>query len=178
MKTVKLGLLALTLSAAAYAAPAVHTKASISKTYPREYEQWENAMLAGDGKMGIMVFGDSVDEKIIVNDRIFNFPDHGTFCTDVAHAMQGIMLEMLVGSDETSIDLLPSLPDDFRKGSARGIETRCGVTVETLEWDLDSAISLTLVPRRDCRIILRAPSRKPQTLNLKKDVPSNISLKI
>lgn len=107
-----------------------------------------------------------------------HYPDHGTFCTDVAHAMQGIMLEMLVGSDETSIDLLPSLPADFRKGSARGIETRCGVTVETLEWDLDDTISLTLVPRRDCRIALRTPSGKPQTLNLKKDVPSNISLKI
>lgn len=44
----------------------------ISYIYPTTYDDWGNAYLAGNGKMGIMVFGNPLNETIIYNDRGFN----------------------------------------------------------------------------------------------------------
>jgi alpha-L-fucosidase 2 len=43
-----------------------------SRTYPTNFSDWANAFLAGNGKMGIMVFGDPLNETVIFNDRGFN----------------------------------------------------------------------------------------------------------
>lgn len=43
----------------------------ISKTYPKTYSDWSNAFVAGDGKIGLMVFGNPLEETVIVNDRKF-----------------------------------------------------------------------------------------------------------
>ncbi|HVU27580.1 MAG TPA: glycoside hydrolase N-terminal domain-containing protein [Verrucomicrobiae bacterium] len=43
-----------------------------SYTYPTNYSDWEDAFLAGNGKMGIMVFGNPLNDTIIYNDRGFN----------------------------------------------------------------------------------------------------------
>src|SRR5580692_7886375 len=40
--------------------------------YPTHYTDWQNAFLAGNGKMGIMVFGNPLNEAVIYNDREFN----------------------------------------------------------------------------------------------------------
>src|SRR5277367_325008 len=48
-----------------------------SRTYPTNYSDWANAFLAGNGKMGIMVFGDPLNETIIFNDRGFNMAKTG-----------------------------------------------------------------------------------------------------
>lgn len=47
-------------------------RAGISTTYPTAYGDWMNAFLSGNGKMGIMVFGNPLNETIIYNDRNFN----------------------------------------------------------------------------------------------------------
>lgn len=47
-------------------------RAGISNTYPNNYSDWPNAFLAGNGKMGIMVFGNPLNETVIYNDRKFN----------------------------------------------------------------------------------------------------------
>jgi alpha-L-fucosidase 2 len=44
----------------------------ISYSYPTNYNDWEDAFLAGNGKMGIMVFGNPLNDTIIYNDRGFN----------------------------------------------------------------------------------------------------------
>ncbi|BDI29049.1 lectin [Capsulimonas corticalis] len=44
----------------------------ISHRYPVEYGDWENAFLSGNGKMGIMVFGNPLQETVVYNDRGFN----------------------------------------------------------------------------------------------------------
>ena len=44
----------------------------ISYIYPSNYSGWEDAFLAGNGKMGIMVFGNPLNDTIIYNDREFN----------------------------------------------------------------------------------------------------------
>lgn len=66
------------LACAAIAIPSfgsVHPSArGISLDYPRKYSDWQNSLLAGNGKTGIMVFGNPRSETIIFNARNFNFP--------------------------------------------------------------------------------------------------------
>lgn len=44
----------------------------LSYSYPVNYKEWPNAFLSGNGKMGIMVFGNPLNETVIFNDRGFN----------------------------------------------------------------------------------------------------------
>lgn len=48
------------------------SRAGISHTYPLTFKDWANAYLSGNGKMGIMVFGNPLNETVIFNDRNFN----------------------------------------------------------------------------------------------------------
>ena len=43
----------------------------LSYEYPKAYKDWANGFLAGNGKMGIIVFGNPLDETVIFNDRKF-----------------------------------------------------------------------------------------------------------
>ena len=54
------------------AQPAVRQGYSIH--FPETYAKWQEALLAGNGKMGIMVFGNPLHETVVFNDRSFNFP--------------------------------------------------------------------------------------------------------
>ena len=40
--------------------------------YCTNYSEWTNAYLAGNGRMGIMVFGNPLNDTVIYNDRGFN----------------------------------------------------------------------------------------------------------
>lgn len=85
-----------------------------------------------------------------------HYPNHGTFCTDVCHSVPGILIEMLVGSTEEGIDLLPALPEGFEHGCIRGVRTRCGVTVRELEWDVKKGkVTVKLYSDRSKTIRLR-----------------------
>jgi alpha-L-fucosidase 2 len=42
-----------------------------SNSYPTTFSDWGNAYLSGNGKMGIMVFGNPLNETVIYNDRKF-----------------------------------------------------------------------------------------------------------
>jgi len=42
-----------------------------SSTYPAAYADWEDGLLAGDGKQGIIVFGNPLQETVVFNDRDF-----------------------------------------------------------------------------------------------------------
>ena len=44
---------------------------SISHVYPKEYKEWESGFLAGNGKMGLIVFGNPLEETVIYTDRKF-----------------------------------------------------------------------------------------------------------
>lgn len=45
-----------------------------SNRFPATYSKWQEALLAGNGKMGIMVFGNPLHETVVFTDRFFNFP--------------------------------------------------------------------------------------------------------
>ena len=70
-------LTALALGSSCFAGGDYPLRIGISHTYPMEYGDWENAFLSGNGKMGIMVFGDPLHETVIYNDRGFNMAKQG-----------------------------------------------------------------------------------------------------
>ncbi len=43
----------------------------LSYEFPKTYKDWANGFLAGNGKMGIIVFGNPLDETVIFDDRKF-----------------------------------------------------------------------------------------------------------
>ncbi len=47
-------------------------RTGFSTSYPKDYKDWANAFVSGNGKMGIMVFGNPLHETVIFNDRRFN----------------------------------------------------------------------------------------------------------
>ncbi|MDR0699065.1 MAG: glycoside hydrolase N-terminal domain-containing protein [Tannerella sp.] len=51
-------------------APPVVRK-GLSYVWPAEYKDWSNGFLAGNGKMGVIVFGNPLHETVIFNDRKF-----------------------------------------------------------------------------------------------------------
>ena len=98
-----------------------------------------------------------------------HYPNHGTFCTDVCHSVPGVLIEMLVGSNEEGVDLLPALVDGIRQGSIGGIKTRCGVTIEHLSWNLSqNKVSVTLYSAKDRKIRMKAGQTYDRTIQLKK----------
>lgn len=97
-----------------------------------------------------------------------HYPNFGTFCTDVCHAVPGVLIEMLVGSDEEGIELLPALVAGIERGSISGIKARCGVTVEQLSWNLsDNKVYATLYSAKDRKIKLKLGQSYDEIISLR-----------
>jgi len=47
-------------------------RAGFCASWPASYSDWQDAFLSGNGKMGIMVFGNPLDETVVYDDRGFN----------------------------------------------------------------------------------------------------------
>jgi hypothetical protein len=47
-------------------------RVGISNTYPATYGDWVNGFLAGNGKLGVIVFGNPLSETVVFDDRGFN----------------------------------------------------------------------------------------------------------
>ena len=97
-----------------------------------------------------------------------HYPNFGTFCTDVCHAVPGVLIEMLVGSDEEGIELLPALVDGIERGCINGIKARCGVTVEQLSWNLsDKKVYVKLCSTKDRKIRLKLGQWYDEVISLR-----------
>jgi len=84
--------------------------------------------------------------NMLVHSDIFYstlFTDHntnrakGVACTDTLYGITGIINEMLVYSDEHTIELLPAWSDKLGSGMVKGLRTRCGITIDELKWDVN-----------------------------------------
>lgn len=85
--------------------------------------------------------------NLLVHSDIFYtslFTDHntnrakGVACTDTLFGITGIINEMLVYSDKSTIELLPALSSRLPKGKVSGLMTRAGVRIDELEWFIDT----------------------------------------
>ncbi|MDR0865502.1 MAG: discoidin domain-containing protein [Candidatus Symbiothrix sp.] len=52
-------------------AQVLEERKGIMTAYPAEYADWSNGLFAGNGKMGVIVFGNPLKETVIYNDRKF-----------------------------------------------------------------------------------------------------------
>jgi hypothetical protein len=89
-------------------------RSGFCKTYPTSYQGWQSSFLAGNGKIGIMVFGNPLNETVIYNDRGFNLAGNG-----------GRSFARISNAD------LETIKDDCVKGRNR-------VTVKSLSWDMSA----------------------------------------
>lgn len=87
--------------------------------------------------------------NLLVHSDIFYtslFTDHntnrakGVACTDALFGIAGIVNEMLVYSDRSTIELLPALSSRIPDGRICGLMTRAGVRIDLLEWHINTAI--------------------------------------
>ena len=52
-----------------FSAPSEETRRSLLYSYPYKYSDWADGLFAGNGKMGVIVFGNPLEETVIYNDR-------------------------------------------------------------------------------------------------------------
>ena len=86
--------------------------------------------------------------------------DRGScYCTDFCIGYLGMVNESLVYSDESNIELLPSVAQSgFQKGEVTGLRTRCRAVVQSMQWDLDAGtVSATIVSQEDRTITVSCP---------------------
>ncbi|HVE15906.1 MAG TPA: discoidin domain-containing protein, partial [Chthoniobacterales bacterium] len=171
----------------------------------------EHTITAGHGVLhGALVAaglknGDSVRSKLLQLTRTgfyfdslltAHYPNHDVFCTDVAHTVPNIMMEMLISSSPGVIELLPALPRGLERGSIRGVKARTRATVDSLSWDLKTELvhcvlnsdidqSITLIERSGIKDIRSsAPiARSPlgdiaRVVSLKAGQPATIDLQL
>ncbi|MDR0431071.1 MAG: glycoside hydrolase N-terminal domain-containing protein [Tannerellaceae bacterium] len=136
--------------------PTLYTAAQIAlkKKDETKYEDAGHGLLHAALHAANLNNGQSVNNKLmhfLKTDFFFSslatahFGNFRVFCTDVCHAVPGVMMEMLVNSKNDVIELLPALPQTLTKGSISGLKTRNRATIESLEWNLsDLTIKCTI----------------------------------
>ncbi|MEU6261555.1 RICIN domain-containing protein [Streptomyces sp. NPDC047043] len=85
-------------------------------------------------------------------------PDLEIYNADAAHALPGVLAEMLVYSRPGVLEILPALPDQLPKGSISGVLGRNRVRSHSLAWDLDARtakLSVTSAVDQDITLISR-----------------------
>jgi hypothetical protein len=76
------------------------------------------------------------------------------FNVDISGGLPAVVVDMIVQSSSTSIDLLPALPNEWSRGSIKGAWTRSGTTVD-LEWKDSKPASAILTSNRDVDVVVR-----------------------
>ena len=70
---------------------------------------------------------------------------NNTYCTDTSIGTVGVIQEAMVYSNTGEIEIIPSLPDDWRSGSMNGLMARSRAEVEQMSWDLDKGVASTQI---------------------------------
>lgn len=96
----------------------------LSYSYPTNYSDWANAYLAGNGQMGIMVFGNPLQETVIFNDRAFNLAANTnspvrTFAQESASDLATIANDCVTGN-YAAADNLTASAAHWNDGGAGG----------------------------------------------------------
>ena len=71
----------------------VRPRQGLSYTYPTDYADWANGFMSGNGKMGIIVFGNPLDDTVVYNDRGFNKAANVNAPTRTFNEVSGKMLQ-------------------------------------------------------------------------------------
>jgi hypothetical protein len=122
-------------------------KTTLSKKDAYNYENAGHGLLHAALIAANLKEANSVTQKLLrlgKEDFYFNglttahYPDNNVFCTDVCNTVPTILMEMLVSSDENTLEFLPALPTTLTKGSINGMLGRNQITVDQMAWDMDT----------------------------------------
>ncbi|MFC4591223.1 glycosyl hydrolase family 95 catalytic domain-containing protein [Sphaerisporangium corydalis] len=84
-----------------------------------------------------------------------HYNGHNTFATDVVNSVPTIMMEMLATTDPGTLELLPALPRDLKKGTISGTRGKSRFTINNLTWDTDArTVKVTLTSDIDQNLTL------------------------
>ena len=81
------------------------------------------------------------------------------FNVDICGGLPAVVVDMIVQSTATTIDLLPALPEQWKDGSVNGAWTRSGVTMD-LVWRDSKPVMADLRANRDTEIVIRFKDKK------------------
>ena len=129
--------------------PALY-EAALTTLKIKDKYNYENA---GHGLLHSALIAANLKDASSVNDKLLrltregfyydslcssHYNNHGVFCTDTCNAVPAIMMEMLICSDSSVLELLPALPPSLKRGSISGVKGRNRVTIENLSWNMDN----------------------------------------
>ena len=120
---------------------------TLNKKDQRNYEDAGHGIIHAALHAANLNNSESVTEKLLrmmKTDFFFtslasaHYSKFNVFCTDVCNTVPAIMMEMLVNSKNDVIEWLPAVPAYLSKGSISGLKTRNQVTIDLLEWDMNT----------------------------------------
>jgi alpha-L-fucosidase 2 len=76
-----------------------------------------------------------------------------------------LIIQMLVGSDEGEIHLLPALPKEWPTGSIEGVLCRGAIEIERLEWT-PHTVKATMVSQHDQTVTIKCAGSKYKEIKL------------
>jgi alpha-L-fucosidase 2 len=87
------------------------------------------------------------------------------FNMDISGGQPALIIQMLVGSDEGEIHLLPALPKEWPTGSIEGVLCRGAIEIERLEWT-PHTVKATMVSQHDQTVTIKCAGSKYKEIKL------------
>ncbi len=141
---------------------------------------WKIAFRArlGDGNRALKLLESLLQPAITPQgDRGGTFPNlfcsHPPFQIDGNFGGAAGIMEMLLQSHDTCIDLLPALPEAWSEGSYRGLMARGGIEVDC-RWQEGQPQSVTLHSPTDQAIVLRLPDGSCHEVSCRANTPTTL----
>jgi hypothetical protein len=89
-----------------------------------------------------------------------SFHDPGEiFNVDIAGGLPAVVVDMIIQSSKTTIDLLPAIPEQWSNGSIKGAWTRSGISMD-LEWKDSKPVKADLKSNRATEIVVKFKERE------------------
>lgn len=98
-----------------------------------------------------------------------------TFNTDICGGYPSLVMKMLVYSEPGLVSLLPCMPEQWKRGSIRGIALRGGILIEELKWD-GQIIEVNLRSGVDQTVTVKLRGQEIKEINLKSGQLMTVSL--
>ena len=147
-----------------------------------------------DSEHAFFILKQLFEHGFVNHSLLTNFYSNRLIWPDAQGAFPSVLAEMAVYSKPGLIELLPAMPGTLVKGDFTGLCLYTFAKLERLKWDLnENTLSARILPLKDQTIKLRIrqgyeelsvdgvsqlSQRNEITLNLKKDVPVDISAKL
>ncbi|MEW2401811.1 glycoside hydrolase N-terminal domain-containing protein [Streptomyces sp. NPDC046862] len=106
-------------------------------------------------------------------------PDLDIYNADASHCLPAVFTEMLIDSRPGVIEVLPARPPEWQRGSLRGIETRAGVRVEELRWNVEEGVArvvLMSARERTVVVVCRTATERRQSVRLAPRTPVTVTI--